>query len=585
MIVDFLEQFNQSNKGDTKGTIWATKNIDPNINNGKINISKILGFSTDTDDQANLEAAASGFAFTSAFTTDRYFAVADDRVWQSSFSDPNSAWSAVTSTPTDIDINSDIIAFNSKIYIATQNFVKSYTQAAGFNNVNAVSSNPHSFCIYANRLYVTDNNDNIESMDTSETYSTSGSYTLDLNTTTGESQLITKISAVSDGIWIATVFTDKAGGEMIFWDGATANVVSSRYKLTRGALAMTIKDDRPYIIDSFGRLRVFDGTTFTEIARLPIKDETIDNFNDDSNDRWVHPNGMILVNDEIYILIRNTMSDTSQNIIENMSSGVWAYSIDYGFYCKYPFSNVDVGVTPETPKGGGIDELAQVGAIISSNATGGSTVDRADESEILVGVKYYTDATATKAAFGITNVINDIKKIGCFVTAQLNPELFDEAWKEVVAFHDLLKNSTDRIIIKYRTSESTPIYGTGTWSNDLRITSTSDLSNAEQGNELEILRGDGAGVCYHITNGVELHGSNYRLDLDYNPFASMTGTCKFRIQNWKKVSTQDTTDSTFIRGTLDTGSWIQLKLFMVGTGKSPQLTKLLVSSTPSQDLM
>lgn len=579
MIINYLQNFIQTNKGDNSGTIWATKNIDPQLNPGKVNISKVLGFRTNTDEASNLEAPASGFAFTSAFATDRYYAVADDRVWQSASTNPNSGWSEVSSSPTDCDINSDIISFNQKIYIATQNYLKSYTPGAGFNNINGISAVPHSFAIFANRLYVTDNQDKIESMNTSETYVASGSNTINLNTTTGDNILITKIASVSDGIWIATVYTDKSGGEMLFWDGETENVLSARYYIPRGALAMCIKDDRPYIIDSLGRLRFFDGTTFREIGRLPIRDENLDNFNENSNDRFIHPNGMIVVNDEIYALISNKMSDSTQNPIDRLPSGIWAWNETNGFYHKYSFADFDI--VDETPKDFGASELASVGALFRSDATGGSTVDRDDESEIMAGISYYSDATTQKTAFAITNVINDIKKGGYFVVIQLNVEKFDEIWKEVIATFDKFKNSTDRIVISYRTSEDTPIYGTGTWSTDTILRTSADLSTIEQGDEIEILRGNGSGVCFSIDSITD----NYRLQLDFNPLSGMSGTCRFRASKWKKLKTCTDTDISFLRSEIDSkqGAWIQFKIFMVGTGMSPQINKLIGVSSPNSD--
>lgn len=578
MKLNLIPQFIQPNNGDNQATIWASKNIDPSSNKGKIRLAPPLGFVTSTAEEANLGAPAWGFAFTSAFATDKYYAVADDRVWESANRDPNSGWSEVASTPTDINEDSDIIAFNSKIYIATTNFLKSYTQSGGFANVNGISAVPHSMTVYANRLYISDNSEKVESMNTSETYVTSGSNTIDLNATTGESQLITKIKSVSNGIWIATIYTDKVGGEMIFWDGETANVASARYKLTRGALSMEIVDDRPYIIDSLGRLRVFDGTTFVEIARFPIIDESLDDFNSNNNDRWIHPNGMIRVEDEIYILANNLMSDeTTQEPIENFPAGVWAYNKENGLYHKYSIVNADI-VAPspgDTQLDFGISEYVKVGAIYRSDA-GGSIVDREDESEILAGIQYYTSATATKAAIGVTNVIDTVKKAGYLVTAQLNAESFDEVWKEVIAVHDRLKNSTDRIVIKHRTYESDPIYGTGTWSEDTRFTTLADLSTIDSGDEIEVLRGTGAGECLTIDN---ISGTMVRLKENF--LTGMTGTLRFRAQKWSEIGKQVNQDEQFLRRTLDSSpsAWVQFKIFMVGTGKSPQLIKLLSVST------
>lgn len=581
MQVNFLENFAQLNNGDNSGTIWATKNIDPLHNPGKVNISKILGFRSNTADLANLGAPAAGFAYTSAFATDAYYAVADDRVFDTGEAEASSTWAETTNTPTDCDINSDIIAFNSKIYVATANFLKSLASYGGsFSNINALSSFPHSMCVFANRLYVSDNAENIESMNTSEAYSTSGANTIDLNTTTGENQLITKIAAVSNGIWIATIYTDKRGGEMIFWDGVTENVADERYLLRFGALAMVIKDDRPYIMDSQGRLRVFDGTTFKEIGRLPITDDSLSGYNDNSNDRWIHPNGMLVVDEEIYCLVRNTMSDSTLNPIENLPSGVWAWNSNYGLYHKYSFVNSDIGPNPDAIADYGVSELSKVGALFAGDATGGSVPDRDEESEFLAGITYFTDATATSTAFGITNVVNNKQKGGYLVTAQLNSKNFDEQWKEVVATFDRLKNSTDRIFIKYRTYESTPIYGTGTWAEDTRITTTTDLSSLSEGDEIEILRGKGAGACLTID-----YISGTMVRFKENPLSNMSGTVRFRGQKWQEVVVIDETDLHFIKKSLDakTGAWVQFKVFMVGTGKSPQLIKLISNSAPQGD--
>lgn len=577
MIIDFLQNFNQANRGDRDGTIWSSKNIDPQINPEKINISKVLGYRTNTDSEANLGAVASAFAFTDEFAIDRYYAIADDRFWNSASDNPNSPWTEVVGTPTNCNYDSDLIFYNGKIYLATSDNLKSYTQVGGFSDINALSANPHSMTIFANRLYVSDNNDHVESMDSSETYSASGSNTIDLSLTSGLDQVITKIEAVSGGIWIATIYTRRRGGEMIFWDGETENVASARYKTPNGVLAMCIKDDRPYILDGQGRLRVFDGTSFVEISRLPLNDASLDKFNLGDNRRFIHPNGMIVVDDEIYCLVSNIPSDNAQDPVERLPAGVWAYNENHGLYCKYTFSNTALGPSPATPTDFGVGELVKVGALFNSSGAGSSEVDLDDQSEFLAGISYYSDATTTKAAIGITNVINNVQKGGYFVTAQLSAENFDEAWKEVVAVHDKFNNSTDRIIIKYRTSEATPIYATGTWSSDTILRSTSDLSTVENGDEVEILRGTGAGACFHIDS---ITGT-YRMQLDYNPLSGMTGTCRFRVQKWQKVAIQDDTTVQFIRRTLNEakGSWVQFKVFMVGTGKSPQLIKLISSSS------
>jgi hypothetical protein len=579
MIINFLQQFNQANTGDNQGTIWATKNIDPNINPGKVNLSKVLGKCFSEADDEDFTNVMGGFAI----LADQYYAIGTDKVWRTSGEEPGEGWAEVPGTPTDCSPNSDIKAFNGKVYIATNYALgaalKAYSVSGGWSTIATITnSKTKRMTVFANRLYIKDDDETIISMDTAETLVTSGSNTIDINATTGENQLITKIEAVSNGIWIATIYTDKTGGEMIFWDGETENVASARYKIPRGVLTMTIKDDRPYIIDSLGRWRVFDGTAFVEIGRLPIDDEELLDFADQSDTRFIHPNGMITVGDEIYALVSNKRDESGKDPIERMPGGIWAFNKDYGVYHKYSFVNSDITATTPTITDFGQNEIYKVGALFQASAVGFG-VALADSSEFLASLSFTTDASHMVGnsipVIAITNQANDIKKAGYLVTAQLNTETFDETWKEVIAVHDRLKNSTDRIIIKYRSYESDPIYGTGTWAEDTRITTTTNVSSLSEGDEIEILRGTGAGECLTIDS---INSTQIRLKENY--LSGMTGTCRFRGQKWQEIGTQLNQDEQFLRKTLEgKGAWVQFKVFMIGTGKSPQLIKLLSVSS------
>lgn len=585
MIIDFLEQFSQANRGDTEGTIWASKNIDPKINQGKVNISRAMLYKTSSSEQSNLGLPT---AFT--FFSTKYYCIAGDRIFVSGTS-PNSAWTELGgSGTTTLDASDDIITFNKKIYWTDVDaaVLRSYDGSTFNASVDSLGSafGSASMCVYANRLYIANAEEKIVSMNTSETIATSSSNTLDLNATIGENQVITKIAAASNGIWIGTILatnsqgdiTSVNGGEVIFWDGVTENVVSARYKLPEGVMSLIVKDDRPYIIDSLGRLKVFDGTTFTELGRLPIADEVLEDYNEFANTRFIHPNGMIEVDDEIYILVANNPDDTSLDPIERMPSGVWAWNKDYGLYHKYSLSDLAVGGTIADYGGG---EVSKTGALFRGDTFGTSPTTRSNESEILAGFTFYSDATTTKSAVGITDVDNDIQKGGYLVTAQLPPELFEESWKEIIALHDKLKNSTDRIHIKFRTSEDAPTYGTGTWAEDTRFTTTTDLSDYDEGDEIEVLRGNGAGACFTIN-----YISGTQVRLTENPLSSMSGTLRFRAQKWQNLGTQKNTDEYYKRLALEAkqGAWVQYKICMVGTGKSPQLIKLISNSVNKTQL-
>lgn len=571
--------FVQLNDGDIGGSVWATKNIDPEVNNGKIRLSKVLGFRTNTADDSDLVQAAVGFTYTEAFVTNRYFAVAGDRMWRTSNDEGTSGWTDVSGSDSlGISSNSDIIAFhttNYDVFVASDDLY-------GYDNSSFVSvgglgtGSPHSMCVYDDRLYVTDNS-RIECLESDETYHTSESYTIDPNTIAEKKVYITKIAPVSDGIWIATTYQDEAGGEMIFWDGVSENLATAQYKLSRGALAMCIKDDRPYIVDTIGRVRVFDNTTFVEIGRFPVKDRPLENYSSNDNDKWIHPNGMITVNDEIYMLVSNKYDDTNYNPEENFPAGIWAWNKNYGLYCKYTYSDVEVGPSPATPTDYGAFDLDQVGALFQS--TGGQSLDEDERSEVMAGIRYYTDATTAAAAIAITDCPDTVAKAGYFVTSQIQADEFNEQWKNIVAVYDRLASTSSRIVVKYRTYEETPVYGTGTWAEDTRITTTS-ASSISEGDEVEILRGKGSGLCLTVES---VSGTQVRFK--ENSLSSMSGTCRFRVQNWKEIADVSDTTSCYLKRVVSggDGAWIQIKVYMEGSGKSPQLQRLIMRSTNKEE--
>lgn len=581
MINDILNNnnFKQVNDGDTDGSIWSTKNINPETNHGKVQVSKVFGYRTDTVEESNLTAVPTGFAYTDAFspTKDGYYCVAGNRVWQTATTKPNSTWDEVSGTPTTHTFGSDIAEFNSKIYVAGDdldvfNGSTWSTISGGLNGL------VHSMAVYANKLYISDNGKLVYSMTTGEVLSKTGTATINLDTVTGTGLNITSIRAVSNGIWIAATYERKQGGEMIFWDGETENKATNRYKLSRGALALTIKDDRPYILDSKARLRVFDGTSFTEIAKFPVPDGDLRNFNISGNDRFIHPNGMVTRRNEIYFLLKNERSDITQRPFETMPSGIWAYSTDFGLYHKHSFTQTQFGAaTTGTVTDFGASELVQTGALEITDANIGVAVDADERIDLLAGVQYYTDATNTNVAIGFLDGDNDVEKGGYLTSTQLQAEEIGEVWQDIVAYVDKFKNSTDKLIIKFRTSEDDPVYVTGRWSADDILRSDTDMTGVSTGDEVEILRGKGAGLLSKITSLT----NNNRMVLK-DTISGMSGTCTFRVQKWKEINRIDD-QTTFVKNMTigsNTGGWVQYRVFMVGAGKSPQLQRLVSVSKP-----
>lgn len=581
MIIDIPKNndFFQGGEGDLKGSLWSTFNMDFNRNFGKVQPSTRMMWSSNTAEESNLEAPAVAFADNGV----RYVAVADDRVWRTtSLSTANSLWEEAGSTPTDMSDGSDVKWFNDKFYVTADDNIKSYNGVSTFSSsLQALTGGAsHNMTIFANRLYVQTNDTIVYSMDDTETFATSGSNTIDLVKTTGFDQTITSMESVSDGIWIATLFTDHIDGEMILWDGETENTAANRFKIPSGVLAMTIKDDRPYVLDGLGRLRVYDGTTFVEVARLPINNEQLVEFNSTNNDRFIHPNGMVATEKEILILINTTQEDSTLDSLERVPSGVWAYNKDNGFYHKWSPSNYQT--SQSSTSGGtvvdyGMSEVSEVGALFLSQVSPSNTPDWNDQSDVLAGIKYYTDATTTSTGFFITDKDNDVIKSGYFTTTQIQAEQVRESWNMVHALYKQMDNATDKLVIKYKVVQDDPEYFTGTWSDDDTFTSTGSMTNVVAGDEVEIVRGEGAGLCAHISSISEA-GGTYTVNLDES-ISGMSGTLKFRTQKWKKIDeVADTVNDMSSFAINEVSSWIQFKVWFVGTGKNPELHRLIIGS-------
>jgi hypothetical protein len=584
MIQDLLQQFQQANRGEKQGTIWATKNIDPRIHEDNVQVSRVFGYNISSEIEEDLEYQVgdvnqpnppSGFAFTEQITgANTIFATIGLGVWGANIT--NKEWTLIDNR--NCSINSDIIAFNDAVYVATKDGLDELDLNADWSQITTLADSPHSFTIYGNRLYVSDDQDKVYSMTAAGSASKTGSYTIQLESTTGADQTIVKIAAVSDGIWIATLFTNKMGGEMIFWDGVSENIASARYELPSGALAMTIKDDRPYVIDALGRLRVFDGTTFPEVARFPIYDEQLKDFNNDSNNRWIHPNGMIVIDEEIHVLVSNEIDGDSGDEIENLPAGIWAWNPTNGLYHKHSFVPALITGGGQTVSSFGLFNLNRVGALFNGFANGSVETDADERTTLWAGVSYDTDTTHN--AIGIVNYSEDINKAGYFVSNPITATTFDDVWKEIVPTYHKFSNLTDKVVIKYRVVEDTPIYADGYWSDNTILRSNDDLSDVENGDEVEILTGTGAGLCATITSIT----GQYRIQLDANSLTGMTGDCRFRIQKWIKLESINDIENTFKRITIgDNSDSIQFKVYMEGVGSSPRLKRLIsVSSEHAQ---
>lgn len=600
-------QWLQNNQSDVLGSLWSSFNIDLVTNKGKTRVSPRLLLTTD-----NLSGMGTPVAFQQYFnnSVSLRWAIAGKYMWNFNVSSNNNYATAFTRDlttntndgSTDAlscdDTQSDMLLYDGTyLVVSTKTDIRylatasgSWSQIGGNPLGSGVNSNPHMMCRYGSRMYVTDSRTKVRSFTTSFSAPTSsGSNFLDVGNGGHLITDLTCLRAVTDGMWVFGVNQLANGCEAFKWDGTTASDPNFAYTIpdANGVLAAIIKDDKPWIIDNNARLLYFNGGTFVPApnGRLPVKiTKFLKNSLSGVNNRWIHPNGMAIVNGRINILVNNQNDDNSTTIEENFPSGIWEYVEDGAnsfWYHKYSFSmyNSSGGTVSDY----GQNRIATAGALYAAkvNDTGSSA-----NGTLLAGAQYYSDSSTTK--YGIfTDDSNDTaQKYGYLVTTKIySPNILD-VWQEVVPRFKKFLSASDSIAVKVRFDDPAPVEATITWTSTTTFTTTTNVSAYDPNTvgynpEVEVIQGTGGGKCAHITSIVNNSGT-YTVTLD-DTFAGASGTAKARFQFWKKIGSYAAQTAKFKRfsALMTSDTWIQLKVCMQFTGKD-ELDDIILIHNPQQ---
>lgn len=579
------KQIAQVNNSDVLGSLWSSFNLDLTTNRGRIRVSPRGMLVSSSSTLTNMETPVS-FVFYDNGTNERIWTIAGARMFYSS-GDPDDSFTedATASTPTSLNDDCDMVVFNDAIYVCGDSSLYKYN-----GSWSTVSTAPNggecSMCVFTGRLYASQSNSQIFSVDSADTVSEPGSpnttsYTINLaqyGEGDDENNFITSIKATTDRIWIATI--NRAGsqsnttgkrGRIFEWDGRSVTA-SNVYELNSlGAVSLVIKNNVPYAMDADGKLLRFNGSSFEEVARLPINNSKYLRIATNTPvQRFMHTRGMIVRDEKILLLVNNINVDGS-TFNENLHSGIWEYDDDIGLYHKYSASLFAIG--DSTRKDFGQIRLAEVGALFEAKTT-----DSGADGDLMFGAKYYTDATSTAYGIFTVNSKETKSKCGYFVTTKIESQNVQDTWKNIYAKYKRLLDSTDKIDLKYRTYETTPIDGTITWTSTTTFTSTASLGTITAGDEVEITRGTGGGQIEHISTITENAGT-YTVTLE-NAVTGATGTATARFQKWIKIGTVQNQATDFTGFAIGKSStWVQLKVVMYFTGEN-ELHEILLDNKP-----
>lgn len=575
-------KYRQLNKGDIFGNAGQTFNADFKTNPGRVRVSsRLTNIVKDNDasitgmgvpimfgvlEQSAYKYVAVTGIGTSLSTagTGRIF-VSDDAAFTSDWDNEGSS-----NTPTDIHLGfSDACIWRERLYVTTfttavanaiMKELSNITWDTNFLNTRGTTDfktqgGIKNLCpAFNGNLYFTDD-DEVSYVPASGNAVQTGSGTLDF---LGVYRPIW-IRSGSDRLWIGLMTKDDSTGSkgyVAMWD-TTGTATQKIYDINAPcALSCAIKDDIPYIVDAFGRIKRFNGTGFAEIARLPVANMNIEMpgiYDDISNARWIHHRGMDVVDGKICINVNNLVS--TGVYVEDMPSGVWELEDEGGNYSLTHKSSPCADANDN-----GQQLVSTVGAIWGTKRSAGT---------FLAGYGYYTDSGSTerKGVF-YDDVATDTNKRGYITTPFLTAEQSLDNFQKVLYRHSPIP-SGDKIIGKYRTKKSTtlPFIASITWVSATQFTSTdANFANVSAGNECEFVQGKHSGTTAHVSS-ISESGGTYTVNLD-DSVGSASGSGKVKMTNFKKMATLSTADD--VEGSMpimEAATRVQIKTEIRATGE------------------
>jgi len=585
-------QYIQTNKSDILGNLYATFNCDFDRNVGNIALGKRLVINTRTSDVAEITSYPVGFRYFYNGTDSAYYTIAGASNVGYLFKGGSvlepTGFSKVTTGASGTPIatvdstTSDLETGFGNMYISSASEGKVYCldSANAWTTLTAGSAGYFTALCYfpfQNRMYASKSGNLIQSWDSTNTPIVSPTNTYALTLPNGT--IITWIRAASDRLWIGTVSQSGGKGFIYEWNGVDTQFTRSYRIEASGALACVVKDDIPYVIDSNGALLVWNGGTFVKLSSFrKRKNKVFFNSFSKTNYRFIHPNGMAIIQGQIHILADLTNYDASNHLgtqDDCNPSGVWVYDEDTrSLKHKYSFG---LAKQSETITDYGQIRIYGAGALSEILTTQSSPVTT--DGTFLAGCSYYTSATATSSGIFYDNNDDDLKKSGFFITSEINSANLQDAWNKVYVNHKDFLDTADRIVVKYRTEEDEPLEAVITWSSTTSfVTANSSAGDYEVGDEVQVVQGLGSGVSAHITNIQLADSASYIVTLD-ETFTGATGTSQVRFQKWKKAGTIQDTENFDELPLGVASSIIQLKLFMQWTGGN-EFEKLTITNQP-----
>ena len=588
------KQLRQLNKGNLFGELFGTFNIDLISAPGKIRLSpslnrEISNISLHTDDIVNANLGhVWGFSKNAADGTNRWWAGAGSVLFKVS----GANWAQDTiaigdGTPTDLNyMYSDMVSFEGALVVSTSTDLHKLTSGSWdrgwwittLAQTGLTASIYHPLHTWERTLLIGDTN-KLHIIDKDSIVTTN-------RIILPPEYYIIKIISCIDRVWILTRHIYE-GEAMIFeWDGKSSSYFRQHSAKANQCLSgVTGKNGLAYVMNSNGQLLEFTGSGFEEVACLPISSEVMLRLKGESmqanwNDSWtlnrmVHPNGMAMIDDKIYVLLSGAVRGFDYYLFENMMSGIWVYTKENGFFHYSSLTlNNHLG-THKKDYGTGV--VLYPGALVSS-----SDYDvYAGKRTFLTGGTIYSDDMTTEIKAIFNNEYYGPHS-GFIIYSRLSTSEIQNMWDKIWLKFSQMRSIIDKIIVKKRIIKNLnlPVRANINWTNATTFTTTtSNFQYAVAGNEVFVFVGRNAGLTAHITN-ISYVNSTYTVTIDETGLDT-SGTAQIYVYDWVKVGSFS--DNNFNKQFVDfalggESTYIDIKIVFVFSAEIPELEETIITS-------
>lgn len=545
----------QDNKNQFNGNISESFNLDLTSNRGKIGVTRtkkvadvVKSFGPYTYQVLGISSGVFGL----------FYAGGDgslDNIYEGGSSAFSSTFVRDASSAKIGPDEGDLLVVNDRVIVTdSQSFHHTTMDTFGIwtevTSPALTDNTMHLLTSLGDNVYVTNLHDKIGVIDSSNVLSLTGTSTIDLGL---DGYSITVLMSGLDRIWIGVSGRGSRvqnGVCYIYeWDGETENVPNQRYEIdASGLICGVVKDGIPYVLDTNGRLLRYSGASFTEVARLPYKQgEQMYGFDSGTlgQRRAIQPRSITVDGDEILINVSNRLEG---DYWADFPSGVWAWSEENGLYHKLSSSYqavADTGTTNLTDWGQ--MRVASAGAIFVHNINQGLSIyDTGEGGRIIFAQQYFNsadDETSYLTANDVTlltaifadDTKDNTQKFGYFITNEIITDNIEEAWQNLYLKYEQFLNSTDKCVVKYKIGNKEKTIGAINWLDIDRFTTTLDISEYKQGDEVTFIQGYASGKSFHIRSMSEDSGT-YTVILDENVQTSCYGKSSItEFNDFKKL--------------------------------------------------